>query len=140
METKPIVSIKPATDKVKKQKEELQLELTCKEETLDSHKVRLSGGINKKVKREVMSIDKELERTNLIIEMRMIEIQKAGPLRPNFIYENDSRWREIKNKFQLEEVDNMKKAVNAIKEQKEKILKEIPELEAEIKVLKEKLK
>ena len=138
METQIPKTMKPVTDEkvAKTTKEDLMQELRVKEETLDAHKLRLNGGFSSKIGREVMSINDELKRIKRLIDIRMIEIQKDGPLQPRYIFENDDNWRKLQRELKMEEINNLKRTIDLVKEQKAKIEKDAPELKARIEVLK----
>ena len=91
--------------------EEVKIELDQVQEQIKDKQARLLGGYSPIIKREYMSIAKELERLNLITEMKKIELSRDNPLRPKFGFENDARWREIAKVFKQEEIDNFEKRI-----------------------------
>jgi len=141
MEKKEI-KIEKATKPTKEEQEQrdMKLELKVKQDHLADKEARLNGGMSPIIKRKYISIDEEIRRVKLIVEMKKIELSKDAPLRPMFGFEQDDRWREIKRGFMLEELTKMETNVTQLVETKEKIEKEVPELKEKIKEIEEKLK
>ena len=113
---------------VNPKKDELLEELRLKKEQLADKKARLEGTHSPLLKREYLSIDKEIERMQKAVSMREIEVQKDAPINPKYMFEQDDRWRELKRSFAVEELEQFRKQVEILKEQKEQILKDVEEL------------
>ena len=116
-------------------KEEYKAELKIKQDQLADHKARLNGGFSPILKKEIMSIDNEVARFKKIIRMRELEMQMDTKVNPTFAYETNAEWIEIRRSFEKEEHEKLKKTLTLLAEQKEKVIKEIAELETRIKEL-----
>jgi len=123
----------------KEKKEDLEEELKLKQGQLKEKEVRMNGGISPTMKRPVMAIDKELEHMGRILEMRKIELAKDAPMNPKYMFENDSRWRELKREFVADEVKQLEEQKEKVIEQKKQVLAEIPELKKRIDYLEKAL-
>ena len=121
MQPKEIKEVNP-------KKDELVEELKLKKEQLADKKARLEGTKSPLLKRDYLSIDKEIERMQKAVSMREIEVQKDAPINPKYMFEQDDRWREMKRSFAVEELEQFRKQVEILKEQKEQILKDVEEL------------
>ena len=120
-------------------KEDLIEELRLKKDQLKDKRARLDGGFSPILRRDYMPIDKEIERIEKIIRMRTIEIQYDVPLQPKYAHEQNDEWRGLRKGFLTEEMDDMKKGLDNLKTQREKIFEEIKQLELRTQVIKKVL-
>ena len=136
-------SVKVKTDEqmAKTTNAELVEELKLKKDQLKDAKARLNGGFSPTAQRDVLAVDDELEKLERFIEMREIEVQYEAPMEANcrYRFESNSRWRELRKTFVVEEIDKMKEQKAGLVGQREAIEKDIPILQNRIMELQKKL-
>lgn len=133
------VKVQTNEQKAKTTKDDLKDELAAKRGQLKNDELKLNGGYFEAAQREVVSIDKEIKKAEIIIEMQQIQIAKDAPERPQYMFERDDRWRELNKIGMTEMVEGNQKALERLKKQKETMTKEIPELKARINELEKQL-
>lgn len=139
MKTKKADTVKVVTDEVVMTtvKDGLINELGNKRNLLKDKEARLNGG--QFLNQNYLPIDKEIDRLGRILKMKEIEIQKDAPSSVKYAYEEDVEWMTLRRGFAQEELDDGKKRLIFLMEHKEKLIKEVEELKARIKVLEKEL-
>ena len=119
------------------ERKELEDELKVKQRQLEEDEARLYGKDSPTMKRKILPIDSEIEKTKDIMRMREIEIEDYQPVEQ--IKHLRTEWHELNKKFMRDQMDDMKIQLQNIELHKEKIINEIPVLKDRIKEIEDKL-
>ena len=139
METKKeIKSVKEVTDEKvgRPVDQELVDELKVKERQLEENKARLEGGFSKSLGRNYMPLDEEIVEMDRKVRMMEIQIKYDDPINPTYRFEREDEWRELNRQGARKAIIQAKKVLETLTDQKEKITKDIPELEARVGAIK----
>ncbi len=120
-----------------KEKIDIDNELSAKKKELKRNEQVLNGWTDEQG-REYLSCDELISRNKLLLEMKQIELSKCGihPANARFRFETDQRWMQIqKELIRQPEIENIKKGIKRIEEQKESIIKTNPFLKKRIEEL-----
>lgn len=133
-----------STKQESKEKKEMDLrdELKVKQQQLQNNEVRLKGGetqIGEKIW-NVPKIDDEIKVREIDVEMTKIMITKFAPLNPRWMFENDSRWRQLQIEKEKMKLTPIEVKLEMLKEEKETMTKDIPELKKRINEIEKELK
>ena len=143
MKQKKETVIKENKEPIEVKKTDKQLneeELALKKKELEQHKERLDG--YKDEKRRTKSCDEEIDFMSKVIQMKSIEKDYDGVMPGGqwFQFESNEKWRNLRKELVLvPELEGLEKALKSVREQKQKIVAKIPELQKKINELEKKL-
>lgn len=139
MKTKKAETVKIATDEMVSSttKEGLINELGTKRHMLKDKETRLNGGQCFNI--NYIPIGREIDRLSKIIKMREIELRLDIPSSVKYAFEEDIEWLTLRRGFAQEDIDEFKKKLINLMEQKERIIIEIDQLKARIKEIEKEL-
>ena len=114
---------------------DLREELSYKRKQVQDKKARLDGGFSPIIQRDYKAIDVEIADIKVLVEIKKIERDNFVPLRPEWKYQEHSRWLEINTMKIQEIVNDLEAHLNILENQKKTINFDIAQLEARILIL-----